>query len=133
MDGIEEYRARVENRSGAHDKPCRSRIVRCGINSALRLRPLPKTSASSALNFGQCVSPAVNILAGLIFVFLLTADAGAAVQSLDAKRYFLRSGNAPEWQEFEGKAPHGSRLDIRFMTQKNSAEATLFIRQSDVK
>ena len=98
------------------------------------LRALRKTSASSALNSGRYLGQGLGTLAWLILVLLLlAADAGAALQSLDARRYLLRSGNAPEWQEFEGKTPHGSRLDLRFMTQKNPVEATLFIRQSDVK
>ena len=59
--------------------------------------------------------------------------AGAALLTLDAARCHLRSGTEPEWQEFAGKIPHGSRLDIRFMAKQNKTEATLLVRQSDVK
>src|ERR1043166_172311 len=45
----------------------------------------------------------------------------------------LRSGNAPEWEEFAARTPVGRRLDLRFTAQANAAEATLFIRQEDVR
>ena len=60
-------------------------------------------------------------------------EANAALRTLDSTRYHLRSGKEAEWQEFAGKTPHGRRLDIQFIAKTNSAEATLLIRQSDVK
>jgi len=112
-------------------------------NRSRLLRPPRKTSASSALNFGLRLRPvllpfdriaAVRGTLGLMLILLLVAtDAGGAPRILDSKRYPLRSGSGPEWQEFEGTTPYGSRLDIRFTAEKNSTEGTLFIRQSDVK
>jgi hypothetical protein len=52
---------------------------------------------------------------------------------LDLKSYHLRSGTVAEWEEFEGTTPHGSRLDIKFQAKRNRSEATLLIRQSNVK
>ena len=52
---------------------------------------------------------------------------------LDAKSYHLRSGATAEWEEFEGKAPHGSRLDVKFQAKRNRSDATLFLRQYNVK
>ena len=61
------------------------------------------------------------------------ANASDALRSLDGARYHLRSGTEPEWQEFAAKKPYGRRLDIRFAAKTNAREATLLIRQSDVK
>ena len=71
--------------------------------------------------------PAVLLLAGCI------VSARAELRTLDETRYHLRSGTEPEWQEFVGKTPHGSRLQIRFTAKINLTEATLLIGQSDVK
>ena len=61
----------------------------------------------------------------------LTADGQPRV--IDGKRYHLGTAGRPEWEWFQGKAPDGQRLDIRFQATKNAREATLFIRQDDVK
>jgi hypothetical protein len=47
--------------------------------------------------------------------------------------HHLRSGADAEWEEFAGKTPEGKRLDFRFKAEANKEEATLFIRQVDVK
>ena len=52
---------------------------------------------------------------------------------LDAKSYHLRSGTVAEWEEFEGKTPHGSSLDVKFQAKRNRSDSTLFIRQYNVK
>jgi len=52
---------------------------------------------------------------------------------LDAKSYHLRSGTVAEWEEFEGKTPHGSRLDVKFQAKRNRSDSTLLIRQYNVK
>src|SRR6185503_18535536 len=52
---------------------------------------------------------------------------------LDPKSYHLRSGTVAEWEEFEGKTPHGSRLDVKFQAKQNKSDATLLIRQYNVK
>ena len=39
----------------------------------------------------------------------------------------------PEWQEFEGSTPHGPQLELTFTAEANPREATLFIRQRNVK
>ena len=45
----------------------------------------------------------------------------------------LRSGKVPEWEEFAARTPDGRRLDLRFTAQPNASEATLFVRQDDVR
>src|SRR6266487_2180579 len=52
---------------------------------------------------------------------------------LDDKLYYLGSAGDPEWSEYENKAPHGRRLDLKFNAQANTNENTLFLRQRDVK
>jgi hypothetical protein len=63
------------------------------------------------------------------------AAVGAAdwARILDARRYHLGTPGEPEWQEFAADKPYGRRLDIRFSAESNAREATLFIRQDDVK
>jgi len=85
-----------------------------------------------------------NLMRSLLFSFpriiqfvavamTIAFQAGAAPRTLDRATYHLRSGTEPEWQEFAGKVPHGRRLDLRFAATTNTTEATLLIRQSDVK
>src|SRR5438445_2226488 len=69
------------------------------------------------------------VLSGLTWAAVCPAE----IRTLDERRYHLRSGAEPEWEEFVGKVPHGRRLDIRFTAKANQSEATLLIRQSDVK
>jgi hypothetical protein len=67
---------------------------------------------------------------------LLLAPVWLAAQPLrvlDDKLYYLGTPGDPEWQEFAGRTPHGRRLDLKFTTQANTNENTLFIRQRDVK
>jgi hypothetical protein len=51
---------------------------------------------------------------------------------LNSGRTHLRSGSVPEWEEFAA-TPNGRRLDLRFTAQANTSEATLVIRQDDVR
>ena len=60
---------------------------------------------------------------------VLVCDAGV----VDSRQYHLRSGATPEWDEFNARNPHGKRLDIRFESTRNTDEATLLIRQENVK
>ena len=69
-----------------------------------------------------------------LFGWLVAACAEAAEPVIiDSARYHLRSGSVAEWQEFEGKKPHGTNLTSRFQARRNSQEATLLIRQYNVK
>jgi hypothetical protein len=69
-------------------------------------------------------------LAGLLCC-LVWANAGAAV--INSRRVHLRSGDKPEWQEFATQTPYGRRLDLTFIANSNRTEATLFIRQDEVR
>ena len=51
---------------------------------------------------------------------------------MNSGRTHLRSGSVPEWEEFAA-TPNGRRLDLRFSAHTNASEATLFIRQDDVR
>ena len=68
----------------------------------------------------------------LILATVLGCEQSTAVV-LEAKSYHLRSGAVAEWEEFEGKTPHGSRLDVKFQAKRNRSDATLFLRQYNVK
>ena len=68
----------------------------------------------------------------LALLTVLTGTVGL-VRFVNRKSYYLTTLPEPEWQEFVGKRPHGSTLNLRFKAQPNPGEATLFIRQQDVK
>lgn len=62
-------------------------------------------------------------------------DQGLAAGSLviDKGTHHLGTPGFPEWQEFEGRTPHGRRLDLTFEARRNKATHTLFLRQWQVK
>jgi len=59
--------------------------------------------------------------------------AQANSSTLNAKRVRLGNAGAPEWEQFAADPPQGTRFDLTFPAEPNPAEATLFIRQDDVK
>jgi hypothetical protein len=61
-----------------------------------------------------------------------TPDARSQVV-IDARRHHLGTAGRPEWQEFAGSEPEGRGLELRFEGRANPVEATLLIRQRDVK
>ena len=63
---------------------------------------------------------------------LLLAVRHAEGETLDGKLHHLRSGKTREWSEFPVSA-EGDRLELSFQAAKNSAPATLLLRQRDVK
>jgi len=73
----------------------------------------------------------------VVFLAVFAAKAIAAdAQSplvLNSKRVHLGVAGKPEWEEFAGRAPDGQRLDLRFNSRTNEREATLFIRQDEVR
>jgi hypothetical protein len=72
----------------------------------------------------------VTVLTGLLGQVRIPA-ADALV--LNRERVPLRSGTVPEWAEFATSNPGGARLDLRFTAFSNTTEATLFLRQDDVR
>jgi hypothetical protein len=64
---------------------------------------------------------------------LILRGAPIVPRLLTERRYHLGTPGRPEWQEFTGLTPHGSQLEVHFAAQTNENEATLFIRQNDVK
>ncbi len=52
---------------------------------------------------------------------------------LDAQRYLLGVAGLPEWDEFAASTPRGPQLELTFSASVNATEATLFIRQRNVK
>ncbi|HEY2952743.1 MAG TPA: hypothetical protein VGK40_09180, partial [Verrucomicrobiae bacterium] len=52
---------------------------------------------------------------------------------LNTRRLHLGTAGSPEWEEFAGHTPDARRLNLRFQAGANPDEATLFIRQDDVK
>lgn len=57
---------------------------------------------------------------------------GAETIVLNDKRLHLRSGTTPEWDWFTN-TPDARRFDVVFDSSSNPREATLFIRQDDVR
>ncbi len=49
------------------------------------------------------------------------------------KTFHLGTKGVPEWSEFAGKTPHGRNLSLTFEARVTEEEATLFLRQDDVK
>jgi hypothetical protein len=60
------------------------------------------------------------------------ADSGGPLL-LNAKPVHLGTAGKAEWEDFAGRTPDGPRLDLRFGGRTNEREATLFIRQDDVR
>jgi hypothetical protein len=79
--------------------------------------------------------PQTFLLALVALAGLLGTAAAPAADSvlLSDSRTHLRSGETPEWSQFAEGKPVGRQLDLRFVAQANTNEATLFIRQDDVR
>jgi hypothetical protein len=81
------------------------------------------------MNFTRLLAAALAILA---FREIASAAQNGAIV-LTSTSHHLRSGTNAEWEEFSAKQPEGRRLDLRFVAEPNAAEATLFVRQDDVR
>ncbi len=83
------------------------------------------------------ICPRANIIWATAMLVLLLAKLPAQpaepARVLDGRVYHLGIASQPEWQHFDSKTPHGQRLEVRFTAQANAREATLFLRQDDVK
>jgi len=64
---------------------------------------------------------------------LAGVDAADGLKVIDAKTHHLGVAGRPEWDEFAIDRPESDRLELHFDAQANTREATLFIRQRDVK
>ena len=53
--------------------------------------------------------------------------------TLNEKRIHLGEPGSPEWEEFAADPAQSGRFEVRFKAEPNAGEATLFIRQDDVK
>lgn len=58
---------------------------------------------------------------------------GRAQTVIDPARHHLGTASQPEWREFAGSEPEGRGLVLDFEGRANPGEATLLIRQGDVK
>jgi len=58
---------------------------------------------------------------------------GAEPMVINSERIRLGEPGAPEWEWFEKDPPRVGPLELRFQGKSNTEEATLLIRQSDVK
>ena len=61
------------------------------------------------------------------------AESMGAVVVLNDKRVRLGTAGAPEWESFANDPPAARRLDLKFNARSNIHEATLFIRQDEVR
>lgn len=62
----------------------------------------------------------------------LVAPAGAGERSLDGRLHHLRAAGPPEWSDFSDE-PEAPNLSVHFQAEANAGEATLRLRQQDVK
>jgi hypothetical protein len=65
--------------------------------------------------------------------YALRAGGSQGPEMLEAREYHLGVAGKPEWQWFEGQTPFSNRLDVHFVSEPNEHEATLLLRQTDVK
>ena len=73
-------------------------------------------------------------IASIVLVLLVTGAGEVRSQGVvDAGRHHLGTAGRPEWQEFAGADPEGRALELHFDGRANAGEATLLIRQRDVK
>jgi hypothetical protein len=79
------------------------------------------------------VQSKVRVVVAVIALVLYSHGRGGEGLLLGSGPTHLRSGSVPEWEEFAERTPDGRRLDVRFTAQANATEATLFIRQDDVR
>ncbi len=75
----------------------------------------------------------LHFLGFLWCVAALGQAAAARPVVIDPGTHHLGTPGFPEWQEFEGRTPHGRRLDLTFEARKNETPHTLFLRQWQVK
>lgn len=74
----------------------------------------------------------------LLLLLWFAASAGLAAEPaplrvIDAAAHHLGVAGNPEWEEFARSTPHGLQLDVTFDSAPGAREATLFLRQRDVK
>ncbi len=77
----------------------------------------------------------MKVLAALALLAFLAPSGECANGALilNARRLHLGTAGSPEWEEFARDPPPARQLDLRFRAPANSREATLFIRQDDVR
>src|SRR5436190_17369785 len=110
-------------------------------NDEIRITPaipksqenLPFTFGSRSLRLVRISSSIIRISGLLVAMFGTISSARAQLETLDSREYHLGIAGKAEWEWFEGQAPFSNRLDIHFTSEANEREATLFIRQTDVK
>ena len=73
-----------------------------------------------------------RLLPTAALLILLLPASPAVGETLDGKLHHLRSGKTREWSEFPATA-ESDRLELSFEAAKNTAAATLVLRQRDVK
>jgi hypothetical protein len=69
-----------------------------------------------------------------VFLLWVVMPRAAWAQTvIEARTYHLGVAGEPEWEEYAAQPPDARRLDLRFEAQANPREASLLIRQRDVK
>ena len=69
----------------------------------------------------------------LLGLTLGAADVAAAPLAINSERIHLGEPDSPEWEWFENDPARPGPLELKFQGKANAQEATLFIRQADVK
>src|SRR5881296_1751301 len=73
------------------------------------------------------------IIAGLLLGALASRAVTGPPLVVNTQRLHLGIPDAPEWEWFTARPPDARRLELRFTARPNAREATLFIRQDDVR
>jgi hypothetical protein len=80
-----------------------------------------------------CASPMKLVVAIIFLVLAQLATADTTPLVLNAGRVHLGTPGSPEWDWFENDPARPGRLDLPFRATPNRSEATLLVRQDDVK
>ena len=73
-----------------------------------------------------------NLILTILASLLIVGAAASEERILDPQLHHLRASVEREWSDFPLQ-PEGPRLVCRFQAERNDAEATLRLRQQDVK
>src|SRR5688572_27483978 len=76
-----------------------------------------------------------SVLLAVLALLVLSVNLCAAEERrvLDNKTHHLGFEGEREWKDLDGQTPEGRSLQTTFEARANAEEATIFVRQRDVK
>src|SRR5205085_2014091 len=112
-------------------EPDSSRSWRRNVQHFLNMARASPVTRYPKLAINSQARSSIRVL--LVLALLASSGSADAQVVLDAKRHHLGIAGRPEWDEFAGDVPEGRALMLSFEGRADAREATLFIRQSNVK